>query len=326
VADIVAITGATGFAGSHVVDLLDRQGRAMRLLVRRRPEAPRFKNADIIVGTLEDKDSLMRLVAGASAVVHIAGAIAAHDRAGFFAVNAEGTARLAQAALGAGVKRFISISSLAAREPELSDYGASKRAGEELLIGHGPAFDLTVLRPPVIYGPGDLASLPLIAQLTHRVAFLPGSPRSRFSLLYVEDFAAMVVRALEDGPRGIHEIDDGTGGGYAWPEIVKIAAESLGRGAVPIYLPRGLMLAVSGPAAMAARMSGRVAFFSPDKVRELYHADWVCRESPFTSTARVRFREGFARTVRWYGEQGWLRAPAFADRTRARSDKGELLS
>ncbi|MFL5258450.1 MAG: NAD-dependent epimerase/dehydratase family protein [Hyphomicrobiales bacterium] len=312
--DPIAITGGTGFAGRHVVSLLAREERPIRLLVRRPSSAPDHSHIEIVRGSLEDKDSLERLVKGAAAMIHIAGAIAARSRAEFFAVNAEGAGRVAKAAAEAGVSRFVHISSIAAREPPLSDYGASKRAGEDLLRAYGSSFALTILRPPVIYGPGDRTSLPLIAELTHRIAFLPGSPDARFSLIHVRDFARAAIHAADHGPDGLHEIDDG-GEGYSWPGLVRIASEVEGRPITPVYLPRRALLAVSAPIAAIARVRGRPAFLSPDKVRQLYHKDWVCRSGAFPLTGQLRFREGFGETVRWYRKQGWLRGGNDADRS-----------
>jgi nucleoside-diphosphate-sugar epimerase len=326
VTGIVAITGATGFVGRHVVERIGASGRAMRLLVRKGPYTCGFGTAENVIGNLADETSLRCLVRGAAAVIHIAGAIAAPDRQGFFAVNAQGTRRLAEAAAAEGAKRFILVSSLAAREPRLSDYGASKQAGEDAVTELGGNLDLTILRPPVIYGPGDRASLPLLAQLTRRIAFIPGSPRSRFSLLHVGDLARLIAELIDEDPRGIHEIDDGTKGGYSWPDVLAIAEASAGRPIMPVYLPRGLTLAASYPAAAMARLVGRAAFFSPDKVRQLYHPDWVCRTSLLVPPSAIRFAEGFAETVRWYREQGWLPASGAADRRRARGDGKELLS
>jgi nucleoside-diphosphate-sugar epimerase len=316
----IAITGATGFVGRHAVDLFARQGRAMRLLIRKESDRP----VDTVIGSLEDQSSLKRLVAGASAVVHIAGAIAARSRDEFFAVNKDGTARLARAAAEAGIKTFVHVSSIAAREPQLSDYGASKRAGEEVLHGHG--FDPTILRPPVIYGPGDRTSLPLLDQLTHRVAILPGSPKSRFSLIYAEDVAAAIAHAVDNGGEGIHEIDDGAENGYSWPELVAIAARIEGHDITPVYLPQSLLVAAAVPVAALSRLLGATPFLSADKVRQLYYRDWVCRRGKFGFTPKMRFAEGFAATVRWYREQGWLRGPARADKTGSATDKGVFLS
>lgn len=310
----IAITGGTGFAGRHVVSLLAREARPMRVLVRRPSSLADHPGVETVAGSLEDRNSLDRLVRNASAVIHIAGAIAARSRDEFFQVNAEGTKRVANAAADAGVSRFVHISSIAAREPSLSDYGASKRAGEDSLAAYAGVFALAILRPPVIYGPGDRTSLPLIAELTHRIAFLPGSPDARFSLIHVSDFARAAIHAADRGPDGLHEIDDG-GEGYSWPGLVRIASEVEGRPITPVYLPRSMLLAVSTPVAAVARALGRPAFLSPDKVRQLYHKDWVCRSGAFPLTGQLRFREGFAETVRWYRKQGWLRGGKVADRT-----------
>ena len=133
------LTGSTGFVGRHLVETAAPSAgiRACALLVTR--EVARdcgFGAAETVIGSLEDEAALKQLVSGAAAVIHLAGAIAARDRAGFFAINAAGTRALAEAAAqAAGVRRFIHVSSLAAREPQLSDYGASKRAGEDALFG-----------------------------------------------------------------------------------------------------------------------------------------------------------------------------------------------
>jgi nucleoside-diphosphate-sugar epimerase len=316
---LIAITGGTGFAGGHVVSLLSREARPMRLLVRRPAAALDHRGTEVIQGSLEDAASLHRLVTGVTSVIHIAGAIAARNRDEFFEVNAAGTRRVADAAAKAGIKRFVHISSIAAREPGLSDYGASKRAGEDSVAAYASAFALTILRPPVIYGPGDRTSLPLIAELTHRVAILPGSPDARFSLIHVRDFARAAVHAAENGPEGVYEIDDGAERGYAWPELIRIASEVERRQIRPVYLPRSMLLAVSAPVAAVARVLGRPAFLSPDKVRQLYHKDWVCRSGAFPLSPQMRFREGFADTVRWYRKQGWLRGGNGAGRTGERN-------
>src|SRR5436190_100946 len=107
----IAITGGTGFAGRHVVSLLSREARPMRLLVRRPNAALDHRGTEVIQGSLEDADSLHRLVTGVTAVIHIAGAIAARNRDEFFEVNAEGTRRVADASAKAGVARFVQISS-----------------------------------------------------------------------------------------------------------------------------------------------------------------------------------------------------------------------
>src|SRR6056297_1785498 len=130
---IAAVTGGTGFLGRYVVRELAAAGWRPRLLVRGDPVHPQLADVDfeIVPGDLSEPQSLRRLVKGASAVVHVAGAVKALRRADFFAVNADGTARLAETtAEAAPGARLVYVSSLAARAPELSDYAASKAEGE----------------------------------------------------------------------------------------------------------------------------------------------------------------------------------------------------
>jgi len=129
----IAITGATGFAGRHAVSELLLRGFALRALVRDPARAGLAAGVETVQGDLADTAALARLVDGADAVIHLAGALTALDRDGYFRVNAEGTRALADAAQRARVRRFVHISSLAAREPQLSGYAASKRAGEEIV-------------------------------------------------------------------------------------------------------------------------------------------------------------------------------------------------
>lgn len=314
----VAITGSSGFAGPAVVRLLASQGIAMRLLMRKAPQACGFGNAENVAGDLADRDALAKLVSGASAVVHMAGAILAPDRKSFFETNAAGTHRLAEAAAKAGVKRFIHVSSLAAREPQLADYGASKREAEERLRPYNDDFTTVILRPPAIYGPGDRATLPLLAQMTRRFAVIPGTPAARFSLLYVEDFARAVVAALQGGEAGVHEIDDGTPNGYCWPDLLAAAARVEGHSVTPVYLPWALAI---GLARVIPGMPLKTG-----KVRELYHPDWVCRLGGLRLDDPVPFPEGLARTLAWYREAGWLPGAAGADRTPSRTHQGERFS
>src|SRR5690606_6032774 len=152
-------------------------------------------------------ESLATLAEGADTVVHIAGLINAPNRAAFEAVNAGGTANMIDAARAAGVKRFIHISSLAAREPELSDYGWSKAKSEKIVAASG--LDWTILRPPAVYGPGDRETFELFKMARRGFVALP--PGGRFSILHVDDLAQLIL-ALIDAPATVgetYEPDDG---------------------------------------------------------------------------------------------------------------------
>jgi nucleoside-diphosphate-sugar epimerase len=315
--ETIAVTGATGFIGRTLVPLLAERHQ-LRLLVRDPAklalEPHLRRQVEVVRGGLGDRDAVRSLVAGVPMTVHLAGAIAAPDRAAFAAANVEGTRILAEAVAATPAARLVHVSSLAAREPQLSDYGWSKREGEEVarsLLGDRVA----VVRPPAVYGPGDRATLPLLEQLSRQVAVLPVNPRQRLSLVHVDDLAAAIALLAQSGAGGgsVTEIDDETPGGYGWPDLVSAAGSALGRPVRAVFLPRPVAAAVARVAAGASRLTGGDPLLAPAKVAELYHPDWVCR-GPSLATltpwrARIRFAEGFATTMAWYWREGWLRPP-----------------
>ena len=324
----VAVTGATGFVGGHLLKALLATGQRVRVLVRDvlrlDPDiiesfATETGGLEIIEGDLDNLDALEKLVDGASAVIHCAGAIAARDRDGFFKVNQTGAQNVARTALDAGIKRFILVSSLAAREPQLSDYAASKRAGEESVAGIIAKDRLVIVRPPAVYGPGDEATLPLIRALTKRRAVLPGRADQKISLIYVKDLALALVH-LVDGKQvcgAVLEIDDGQDGGYSFKDIVALAGKAQGRQMGLTLLPRAIV-AIAGIVALAgARLLGRVSVLSPAKVRELYHPDWVANRTPIAGwKPHIRFQQGFCLTLSWYQQNGWLPGTSMAVKSR----------
>jgi nucleoside-diphosphate-sugar epimerase len=318
----IALTGSTGFVGRHVVKALSDSGFALRLLMRQDPGDRSLGSAEIVKGSLGDEAALKVLVGGASAVIHLAGAIAAPDRRSFFAINSEGTEKVAKAAIAAAVPRFIHVSSLAAREPEISDYGASKRAAEDGLMALRPD-GLLIVRPPVVYGPGDRATLPLLGQLTRRTAFIPGGAQARFSLLYAEDLAKFLLARLADKAQGLVEIDDGKPQAYGWRDLLALAAQSEGHEARPVFVPKWLLQSLAWPVALIGAGLGLRVPLTPGKVRELYHPDWVARPSGPRAQDCIEFAEGFRRTIAWYREQGWLPARTSPDRRQSPEFYGE---
>ena len=146
---IIALTGGSGFVGSRLLPRLIEAGAQVRLLVRS-PEklGHTGDSCEVVPGDLADQAALSKLVSGVDCIIHIAGAIAAPDRATFDRINVAGTASIATAAVEAGVARFVHLSSMAAREPGLSAYGASKLAGEEALTEQAGNMSWAILRPP----------------------------------------------------------------------------------------------------------------------------------------------------------------------------------
>jgi uncharacterized protein YbjT (DUF2867 family) len=300
----IAVTGGSGFVGGHLLGQARAAGYELRALTRgwRPPE----EGIDWVEGALDRPDSLVRLAEGADAVVHIAGLINAASRAGFEAVNVTGTANMVDAARKAGVKRFIHISSLAAREPDLSDYGWSKARSERVVAASG--LDWTIVRPPAVYGPGDRETFELFKMARRGFIALP--PKGRFSVLHVDDLARLIL-ALLDSPdsRGeTYEPDDGQADGWDHRHFARTLGRVFGKRAATVAVPRFVMAGASRVDRMVRRGNAKL---TPDRVRYFCHPDWVVtaqsRPPEALWTPQVRTPTGLKQTADWYRAQGWLR-------------------
>ncbi len=311
----VALTGGSGFVGGHILRRLLAEGWQVRALTRRRDGLPQIDTPagrlTPVLGDLASNAALGELLAGAEAVVHCAGLVAARRSGDFHRVNAQGTERLLQAAQASGgAPRIVLVSSLASREPQLSPYAASKRQAEEALRRLGAEMPWRILRPPVVYGPGDRATLPLFRQFARGFALLPGGG-GRFSMLYVEDLAAAAAAALApEGASGtVLEPDDGTAGGYGWAEVLAAAERQTGRPIRTLTVPRAVQRLAAALSAAGAAITGRAPMLSQGKVNEIAHPDWVCAAplgDCISWRPAVGLDEGFSRTFAWYKAAGWL--------------------
>jgi len=304
----LALTGATGFIGTVLRRRLVSAGWQLRALHRRRVPPLQYGSEDAgvrwVCGSLSDADSLKRLLQGAAAVVHCAGAVRGTSAEQFNQVNVEGVARLVQAARELHpTPRFLLISSLAAREPALSFYAASKRGGEDTLRSLAGSMTTTILRPPAVYGPGDREMAPLLRCMQHGLAPVLGSKSARFSLLYVEDLADAIRHTLArpEWAPGPFEIHDGRPGGYSWEAVMTTVSRILRRPVRAVRVPLSLLRAAAAGNLLLAQICGTLPMLTPGKVRELTHPDWVCHDAPLREatgwTPRIRLEEGMRLTI-----------------------------
>ena len=307
--DSIAITGATGFVGAALTKQLAATGRRIQALIR--PASAGKRPIDLAVrwieGDLEDLASLHRLVDGVDAVVHCAGATRGATRQQFNRVNADGLARLVRAAIAQQpVPRFLLISSLAAREPHLSYYAASKRLGEKVLAAKSDRLFWTIYRPCAVYGPGDREILPIFEWMAKGIAPVLGSGNAHFSLLFVRDLADAVVRWLNCNccKSGTFELHDGHPGGYSWNDVIDTVKKLRARSVVSIKIPIVLVRLVAALNLLASRAFGYAPMLTPGKVRELSHSNWVCDNAALNSASgwmpRILLSEGLQQTLGWH--------------------------
>jgi len=298
----LAITGGTGFVGRHLITLALAKKHEVRALARS-PQPP-MAGVEWIEGAIDPARNLDQLVDGADAVIHVAGAINAPDRAAFAACNIEGTAAMLAAAQDAGVARFVHVSSLAAREPALSDYGWSKAEAERRVESSGS--DWTIIRPPAVYGPGDREMLELFRMAAR--GFLVVPPEGRVSVIEVSDLCRLLFAcARQDGLRKVFEVDDGTVRGLTHRELALALGEAVGRRVSIVRAPALLLRAAS---LVDQMVRGKKAKLTSDRVRYFCHPDWVSRRSMSPPVRlwkpKVGTIDGLRATAKAYRTAGWL--------------------
>jgi len=323
------VTGASGFLGSHIAEQLARQGHTVRVLVRRTSDRTFLRGFDSeeALGDVTLPESLPAAVAGVDAVVHAAGLVKARSAAEFQSVNAGGTANLLAALNDAGaLRRFVLVSSLAAHGPSpdglprgpqepaapVSDYGRSKLMAEELVRSWaGEERPATIIRPPVIYGPRDRATLSLFQMVRRRFAPLLGDGTNAISCVYAEDAAraaALAATAGHDAPTATYSLDDGSV--YTWRDFLAAIESAVGRKALRLPSPRWAFAAAALASESYGRLFRRAVSFNRDKYIEMRQRYWVCSHEEIARDLgwkpQVTLGEGAALTAAWYRREGWL--------------------
>ena len=193
----VCVTGATGFIGEAVVRRLLAGGDEVAAFARKPPPA---NGAALLprAGDIRDAAAVDAALEGAAALVHLAAVTStgSHDRDASFAVNVEGTRRLVEGCLRKSVRRFVYIGTVSSLRPRMGNYGASKLEGERVVRESG--LEVTVIRPHLVYGPGERGLFARLVALVRKSPVVPvlGSGRNPVQPVHVDDVAAAIAEAL----------------------------------------------------------------------------------------------------------------------------------
>jgi nucleoside-diphosphate-sugar epimerase len=326
----ILVTGGSGFVGSYVAEQLAGQGHVVRALVRPKSDK-RFlqtlQGIEFAPGAVEDAASVRAAMDGVDGVIHVAGLVKARSPAEFHAVNTQGTQNLLDAALEVApkLKRFVCVSSLAAigsspdgkpipddAEPKpVTHYGRSKLAAERAVIAAKDKLPVTVIRPPLVYGPRDRETLAFFTSIQRGVLPLLGDGRNTLSMIYGEDCAAACVRALlADVPSGrAYFVDDGNV--YVWREaLAEVEAALEKRAFLRVGLPMGVLVASAALSQLWGKLTNTAQMLTLDKVNELKQRHWVCsgegarRELGWTP--KTSWPQGVRQAIAWYRQERWL--------------------
>ena len=315
----VLLTGATGFVGSHIAGAFVEAGYEVLCGVRASSDMRWISDLPIERVSLDLKggaEGLPRAVENADLVVHTAGITRARRVEDYHSVNAEGTRRLAVAAFEAGVRRFVLISSLAARGPDdptkddhpESAYGRSKLEAEAYLRSLGGRMEAVVLRPAAVYGPRDTDLLPLFKMANRGWLPVP-SGANLLQPVYATDVARAALAAVRE-PLGFGPFPVAENRLYTWKEVIAGLEKALGRTVRTVRLPAAAFTLAGRAAEWAARPFSAVPVFDERRGRDLAVHTWTCdisaTEKALGWRAEVALSDGLTRSARWYGQAGWL--------------------
>jgi nucleoside-diphosphate-sugar epimerase len=246
----ILVTGATGFIGRHLLPVLHQQGWQTTAAVRddfRQPLSIPIKA--IQVGEIDDMTDWQEALLGIDTVIHLAGRshilheTISNPEAAFIKVNTKGTINLVKQSLKAGVNHFIFVSSIHAMAAESDDilnenspchpdspYGGSKLQAEQALINLAKDSNMTwtILRPTLVYGPGNRANMERLMKLIKRGLPLPfGAIKNRRSFVFVGNLVAAIITCL-DHPNAANQIfliSDNQA--VSTPQLIRLIAQQI---------------------------------------------------------------------------------------------------
>lgn len=326
----VLVTGATGFVGSHVVDELLLRGFDVSYIARATSNHRWLKDKKVTLrqGSLYNSESLRAAVADVDAIIHVAGQISGRNEADFYKGNVTATSNLLTAVRNnrPSLERFVHISSGAVNGPATSlekpateedvmqpitAYGRTKAKAEEVVRGEMNAIPSTIIRPPVVYGPRDEATLTFFKMVYKGFAPLIGFDEKFVSMIYVKDLVRGIVDSMVNPAAvgGTYFITSEEA--YAWQQIANVTAAVSGRRKLTtIRIPHPVVLTLAGTVGGLSKIFGKPSVLNYEKGQDIIQKYWISSNAKARKELGFRptfsLQEGIEDTIAWYLENKWL--------------------
>lgn len=319
----ILLTGSTGFIGQRLARRIVERGDTLTALVRRTSKRGVLDElgARLAVGDLLTGEGLAEAVRDVDCVIHLAGVTKARGPEGYFQGNAEGTRRLVKAMAELPTPpRIVYCSSLAAAGPSIpgrprreeeppapvSLYGRSKLGGEQAVREFADKVPAVIVRPPIVYGPGDQEFLPSMLPMARLGVMLKsGFGPKHYSLIHVDDLCTALLAATERGQTlskddpsvGVYMVSDGAE--HRWEDFCLALAQAMGRAKPTVVpVPETVSYVVGLGSELAARVRGTIPILNRDKVREMSFPAWTCSSERAAKelgfTAAIPLAQGLA--------------------------------
>lgn len=326
---VSVVTGANGFVGSHLVDLLLEKGHKVKCIVRESSNLRWLdgKNVELHKCGLFDKEGLKEALRDVDYLFHVAGVVKAKNEDGYFKGNVETTRNLLEVLteVNQDIKRVVIVSSQTAGGPSVDEntpkkesdpsepittYGRSKKAQEELAKSFMDKLPISIARAPAIYGERDTEIYLVFKTYKQGLFTLIGFNDKKLSLIHVADLVdGLYLCAVKDKAKG-QTYNISSENFYSWPEIGEEIKRSFGKKALTLRLPHPLVYSVAAVAQFFASFSSKAATFNLEKARDFVQSYWTLDYSKAKDELgyhqRVSISDGIKRTIDWYKENKWL--------------------
>ncbi|MCD6165522.1 NAD-dependent epimerase/dehydratase family protein [bacterium] len=323
----IAVTGATGFIGSHLVEALLQRGNRVVCLIRKTSNLRWLRNLNLefVYGDLCNGENLEQFVSEADQIFHLAGLTKARGETEYFAVNTLSTQRLLKVIekVNPNLQRFVFLSSAAAAGPSpnsipvresdpvapITSYGRSKAEAEKIVLSFSSKLPVTIIRPPAVYGPRDQDVYVYFKWTQRGVQVLIGKNR-QLSLVFVKNLVQGTLAAAEHSA-AIGEIffitDDGI---FTWEYLNELIARALGVRPICLHFSESLLNVMAVFAEAYGKIIRKPILLNREKIRDISQRYWICDNSkarqvlgfiPPHPTAKA-----IQETADWYRKHGWL--------------------
>lgn len=325
---ISVVTGASGFVGSHLVDLLLTKGHHVKCLIRKtsNPRWIKDKPVEIVDCGLYDKEALKKELKDVDYLFHVAGIVKAKDWEGYYRGNVETTKNLLETVkeVNPSIKRVILISSLTACGPSLDGkpvtektephpitrYGQSKYEEEKLANTFMSSIPITIIMPHAVYGERDTEIFQYFQLYKAGLLPLIGFGEKHLNLIHVSDLVNGIYLASTSEKSIGQKYFMASEEIYTWPRIGEAISKAFGKKAITIRLPHFLIYTVAAVAQFFSMFSKNAATFNLEKARDWVQKNWTCDVSKAMNDLgyrqKVSLDEGIKRSIDWYKEMKWL--------------------
>jgi dihydroflavonol-4-reductase len=326
--NIVIVTGANGFVGSHLVDLLLTKNYIVRCITRKSSDLKWLEGKDVEIHDcgLNDKEKLRKVFEGAEYIYHVAGVVKSKSPEGYFKGNVDTTRNLLDTALEYknSIKKFLVVSSLTAVGPATAEkpvdettpcrpittYGKSKLAEEELTKSYMGRLPITICRAPAVYGERDTEILIFFKTFSQGLMTTIGFDLKKLSIIHVLDLVKGFYLAAVSEKSAGQTYFVSSEKFYTWEEVGNVTSKVLHKKPFKVKVPHSVVYSIAVIAQFFAMFSSKPATLNIEKAKDITRKYWTCdttkaiRELGYHQ--EISIEEGIKRTCDWYKEMKWI--------------------